>query len=127
MSIEDIYAKLPSIICKGLCHDSCGIIPLSPKERERIAAFTGRRVKVIPDAIANLHPGHRLLRPSDADSLDCTYLKKKRCSIHAVRPLICRMYGVVAGMPCPYGCQPSAELVSDKRAEEIIEEVANLK
>jgi len=126
--LEEIYAKLPPIACKGLCHDSCGVIPIAPIERETMADYTGKKVKVEPLIVLGLHSKHRVLRPKDPTDLTCPYLKKERCSIHPARPLICRMYGVVAGMVCPHGCKPMmAEMLTDEQAHEIIEAVANLK
>ena len=125
--LNDIYAKLPGVLCKGLCHESCGVVPIAPVEREAMAAFTGRKVKVMPDVVINLHAKHRVLRPKDSDDLTCPYLKQKRCSIHPARPLVCRMYGVVEGMPCPHGCVSSTKPLSDEEAHVIIEEIANLK
>lgn len=125
--LEEIYAKLPGVMCKGLCHDSCGVIPIAPIERETIAVFTGRKVKVMPDIVIGLHQKHRVLRPKDMEDLTCPYLKQKRCSIHPARPLVCRMYGVVEGMPCPHGCVSSMKPLSDGEAHVIIESIANLK
>lgn len=125
--LDDIYAKLPQIICKGLCHDSCGLIPVAPIEREALVKFTGKKVKVIPEITIGLHQKHRVLRPKDPADLTCPYLKKERCSVHPARPLICRMYGVVEGMPCPHGCVSLMKPLNNEEAHDIIEAVANLK
>ena len=54
------------------------------------------------------------LRKVDLD-LVCPYLTDKgRCSIYDLRPLICRMFGTVEGMPCPHGCK--AALLTDKQS-----------
>lgn len=125
--LDEIYARLPSVMCKGLCHDSCGVVPIAPAEREAMAKFTGRKVKVMPDIVINLHAKHRVLRPKDPSDLTCPYLKQNRCSVHPVRPLVCRMYGVVTGMPCPHGCVASSEPLTDEQAHVVIEDVAILK
>ena len=40
-------------------------------------------------------------------SLTCPYLNKwGLCDAYAVRPAICRLWGVVKKMACPWGCQP---------------------
>jgi Fe-S-cluster containining protein len=125
--LADAYAKLPSVMCKGLCHASCGVVPIAPAEREAMAKHTGRRVKVMQDVVINLHAKHRVLRPKDPSDLTCPYLVRNRCSVHPARPLVCRMYGVVTGMPCPHGCVASSAPLTDEQAHVIIEEVANLK
>lgn len=123
--LDAIYAKLPSVVCKGLCHDSCGLIPLAKAERDAIAEHTGRRVKTIPNVLVDLHSSHLLMRPAD-ESMQCRYLKKGRCSIYKVRPMICRLYGVAEGMPCPHGCSP-LRLVTRQEAHDLIKETAELK
>lgn len=121
MSLADTYAKLPSIVCKGLCHDTCGLIPLSKRERDAIAEHTGRRVKTVPGMMAEIHPKLVMMKPGNEETMTCAYLKKERCTIYEVRPLICRMYGVVNGMQCPHGCVPSG-LLKDYEAHLLIEE-----
>jgi Fe-S-cluster containining protein len=124
--LEEIYASLPGVMCKGLCHDSCGVIPIAPIERENMAEYTGKKVKCDPTIVIGLHSKHRVLRPKD-DELNCPYLKDKRCSIHPARPLVCRMYGVVSGMPCPHGCVSTMKPLTNEEAHDIIEAVANIK
>ncbi|WP_431728506.1 DUF6884 domain-containing protein [Verrucosispora sp. TAA-831] len=34
--MDQLYAELPEIDCKGLCHESCNAIAMTPLERERI-------------------------------------------------------------------------------------------
>lgn len=125
--LDDLYAKLPSVMCKGLCHESCSAIPIAPAEREAIAKHTGRRVKVLTDVAINGPVKHHILRPKDPADLICPYLKQKRCSIHQARPLACRMFGTVASMPCPYGCATSSEPLTDEQARAIMDEVAKVK
>jgi hypothetical protein len=36
----------------------------------------------------------------------CPALKDGRCSVYDVRPTLCRLWGVVEDMPCPWGCVP---------------------
>lgn len=125
--LDDLYAKLPSVMCKGLCHDSCSAVPISQVERDAIAKHTGRRVKVMADVPLDLPAKHYVIRPKHPDDLTCPYLQQKRCSIYSARPLACRMYGAVAGMRCPHGCTTSTEPLSDVQAHQIMEEVAKLR
>lgn len=39
-----------------------------------------------------------------------------RCSVHAIRSIICRLWGPAASMPCPHGCAPDSGLVDDQTA-----------
>jgi Fe-S-cluster containining protein len=92
--LEAIYAQLPKIECKGLCHHECTYIALTELEAERIED----KVKRLPVF----------------GSLDrCELLdKENRCEAYDVRPLICRLYGLEESMVCPHGCQPERMLTS---------------
>lgn len=86
-TIQDVYAAVPAIACKGLCHGSCGPVPATHREIEAINA-------------ASLIPfGTR------ADGY-CAMLAAGRCSVYAQRPLLCRLWGVTEKMRCPHGCEP---------------------
>lgn len=74
-AIEDIYAQLPALECKGRCHNSCTVAGAAELERQRITDAGGdlgqmislRRLK---SAIADVQlfsgprEGHRGVRPS---------------------------------------------------------------
>lgn len=85
MSMREIYAAVPAVACKGLCTDQCSVIPVSKLERAAIEEHTGRRVRTLPQFET------LVMRPDDDGR--CRYLKRGRCSIYEVRPLICRLYG----------------------------------
>ena len=85
--LANLYRRVPGIACKGLCADSCGPIVVGKREHDAmLRASGGKRLTV------------------DADTLTCGYLKDGRCTVHAVRPLICRLWGVVPELPCAHGC-----------------------
>lgn len=37
-----------------------------------------------------------------------------RCSVYEIRPLICRLWGVVETMKCHYGCEPERYLTDEE-------------
>jgi Fe-S-cluster containining protein len=82
----DLYAQIPSFECKKGCCDCCGPVPFSKWEWEQVED------------------------KRKATSLDCPYAVNGRCDIYEQRPLICRLYGTVQKMKCPYGCKPEAYL-----------------
>ena len=86
-SIQEIYGKIPKLICLGLCQDSCG--PIMASEAE---------TKVIVFKYGNF--------PSFNQEFRCDALKNNRCSIYHDRPMICRLWGLAEGMECPFGCKP---------------------
>jgi hypothetical protein len=95
--LDALYARLPAIDCRGLCGEACGPILLTTVEADRL-----RRA----------HPTRQAPRTRlDGARRRCIYLTPtERCSVYAVRPLICRVYGLVKRMSCPFGCVPSAWL-----------------
>jgi hypothetical protein len=50
----------------------------------------------------------------DISTWTCPMLDGNRCSVHPVRPLICRMWGVAENMLCPHGCTAERTLSWDE-------------
>jgi hypothetical protein len=110
-SLERIYRAVPPVECQGLCTESCGPIPMSLEERRRILA----RGVTIPTAQRALEAIAAGAAPT------CPALVDGRCSVHDVRPLICRMWGAVQGMTCPYGCSTPRGVLMDEGAQLLIQ------
>jgi hypothetical protein len=91
------------MVCKGLCAESCGPIEASQAER-RLLTSHGVRLPSIEDALMDMLAG------GDGN---CPALKDGRCTVYDVRPTICRLWGVVEGMPCPWGCKPKGGRLPD--------------
>jgi Fe-S-cluster containining protein len=114
MKLEILYEELPKMECKGLCHESCGPIELTNEERKLIINYlrdTGiktKEFKHFSTPIVIEHIKERHVNDSDG-CLTCPYLKKNKCEIYPVRPMICRLWGMVDSnmMRCPHGCIPS--------------------
>lgn len=102
--ITEAYAKLPPMQCKGLCGHSCGPIGMSGVEEGR---FRERGVPV---------PG--MMDPS-CPSLDFA----GRCSNYDIRPMVCRLWGVVDEMPCPHGCVPEGGRIKSEEGFALLAEV----
>jgi hypothetical protein len=85
--LKRLYASIPDVGCKGLCQECCGPMGCSTIERDQIEAFTGKEFPIV-------------------ESGPCPFLKEGRCSIYPVRPTVCRLWGSVEDMSCPYGCKP---------------------
>jgi len=100
--LEQLYAQLPNLLCLGLCEASCG---------EHIDASTAERRRL-------LAAGVDLDEPT-ADGF-CPALTRTfgvgQCSVHAIRPTICRLWGATASMPCPHGCLPEGGRLDDASA-----------
>ncbi len=105
-----IYAEIPAIACKRKCANSCGLVAqynlMSPAEARRLSWY-----ERIPDP---------------ADPLRCELLEHGvgLCRVYAMRPVICRLWGVVDvdGMRCPFGCTPERWL-TDEESRDILRRV----
>ena len=97
--LNEAYAQLPSIECKGLCHESCSFIPLRQIEEDNIAKATGSH----PITDTSIKPITMLKNVNES----CPYLQLQRCTIYEQRPLICRVFGVSEDLLCRHGCKPT--------------------
>lgn len=95
--LEALYAELPTIACQGKCAESCGPVPMGRIEWQSVCRAGGER--------------------KGGDDLICPYLENERCSVYSVRPFLCRLWGVVEAMPCPWGCKPERMLTADEGRE----------
>jgi len=89
--LEALYAELPHLECKGLCADSCGAVSMGLHEARRIERITGEPLALMATLAEN-----------------CPYLEAERCTVYDVRPLVCRLWGIVdaPGLRCDHGCAP---------------------
>src|SRR4051812_30447473 len=94
--LDAIYARMPTVACKGLCSVACGSVPLSDLEARRMQLVSHRKPRTTADGI-------------------CAYLTiDKRCSVYAVRPAICRAWGVLQTLSCMHGCAPAQWMLDDE-------------
>lgn len=106
--LRDLWDSIPDMAdCKGTCARSCGPIGCSRLERKLIEERAGRKLTTVPVIEA------------------CTMLKNGLCSVYTIRPVICRIWGVVPSLPCPEGCVPERPM-SDREGYGILAEVALL-
>lgn len=89
--LHEIYATIPTIECVGKCTEFCGALGMEKGEYEEMRKAGGKE-------------------PAVNNALTCNYLQKGRCSIYDDRPTICRVWGVVDGLPCPHGCKTTRKL-----------------
>lgn len=109
-----VYAMVPKIACQGKCQEACGPIDGSDIEREYFEKRTGQP---FPDALKVLESReHRCPMLSAATG---------RCNVYQHRPLICRLWGVAEGMPCPFGCRPE-RILTDREAHRMLDATYSL-
>jgi Fe-S-cluster containining protein len=116
--LDKLYACLPALTCRGLCHSSCGVVVASELEHQRIA-----------DTGASIGPrmsDEGFLREVSDSGQQCPALGPLRnCTIYPIRPFICRAYGVGAGLRCPHGCVPD-RVVPDAEIWELMARIEQL-
>ena len=101
--LEELYAALPALTCRGLCAHSCSAhVDASTVERARIAAAGVDLDAPTPDGAC----------PALSRAMVTTGI----CTVHAIRPMVRRLWGAVASMPCPHGCVPDGGLLGDAAA-----------
>ena len=105
MNLPEVYANVPQIACKGHCVESCGPIAMSRKEAQAIRKAAPRAPVMRVDDVYQLRV---------KNNLTCPLLKQGRCSVYDVRPMICRLWGVVPEMPCEWGCTPIRTISSQE-------------
>lgn len=93
--LDVLYAELPALDCKGLCAESCGPIRMSRAEWVRITDRLGHEPEALPDGT-------------------CPMLTDGRCSVYDIRPMLCRLWGIVEVMPCRFGCEPARPLTREE-------------
>lgn len=100
-ALDRLYAELPTISCQGRCAIACGPIPLSEIEARRLQLHAHVKPRTVIRLLADGGPHTEVPRER------CIYLTPAdRCSVYAVRPLICRAWGLVRLMSCMHGCLP---------------------
>lgn len=116
--LDALYATLPTVACTGQCAGACGAIPLTDAEARRLQVTAHQKPRTLPLAATD---------QDGAAKERCVYLTPTdRCRVHDVRPLICRVYGVLSALSCPFGCVPSAWLddVRFLRLAQAVERIA---
>jgi hypothetical protein len=100
--VREVYDMVPEVVCKGLCHDTCTSVGAAPLER---AVIRERHGVELGPAI----PSKQLAELDDrGEAPRCPALSAlNTCSVYQHRPLICRLYGADAGLPCAHGCVPA--------------------
>ncbi len=107
MNLDAIYAAVPDLVCGRACGSVCttGPIPIGVIEWEGIRDWLG------------VSPPH-----GDQSTWVCPFYADGACTIHPVRPLICRLWGAVEDMRCPHGCTPERFLTRGE-AEDLLRAV----
>ena len=111
-ALQAVYDQIPEIPdCQGRCWVSCGPIPMTTRERQRIRQ-AGFRITPVREAVTQ-----------EGDYFCEALTQDKRCAVYELRPLVCRLWGSIARLKCPYGCTPRGGWLSNKEAARLVREV----
>ena len=93
--IEKLREGIPSFECVPGCHDCCGPVTTSSEEMSRLPVKTDAEHEAALGEPNCVQPG------------------PNGCRMYAERPLICRLFGTTASMPCPNGRRPETMVDSE--------------
>lgn len=99
-ALQAIYDSLPRIECQGLCSNRCRELVITELEYHQMGEYLGY-----------------LPRWKYDKAHTCPMLRNGRCRVHAVRPLVCRLWGYTETMICPHGCKPDRYLTWEEGLE----------
>jgi len=88
--LNDVYSLIPSITCKH-CHECDGPIYWFKIEEINIRKYLEEQ------KIAYITWSNEMFKQNN-DS--CPYLQNNKCIIYPVRPIVCRLQGLVDSLPC---------------------------
>lgn len=112
--LRKLRTKADSLHCKGTCQESCGPIVIEGKEEQKVKEYCNRNNIQFHELKPPTKTEFISLLMKDDSDLVCPYLKEGRCSIYSVRPMICKLWGVVESMKCMNGCVPEKGFLTDK-------------
>ena len=120
--VKKAWDIIPVVDCQKKCQDNCTQIRCSVSELHLIKKFCeANGLKYININGENDHVMKKSLKQTMTyDDIVCKYLKDGTCSIHEVRPAICRFYGAVDDLPCPHGCKVVGSVMKANDAHAII-------
>lgn len=96
--LDELYAQVPDIDCKGHCWDACGPIDAGLRERVRLARAGVRLPTFEAAQRASARTVYDYRCPALSDD--------NRCTVYEIRPMICRIWGATRMLRCQWGCKP---------------------
>lgn len=119
----DLYARIPEMKCAGHCgrdrwNTCCGPIACTEIEANFLEEYDGVRSAWSINADGTVRMDLKA-----AGGMICPHLGLGgRCTAYEVRPLICRAWGTVRALACPWGCRPE-RWMADREFAEILSEM----
>lgn len=119
--LQDIYDRIPAVNCAGHCgrdrtQTCCGPIACTEVEAQLLDQYDGIRSDWQPfsDGVVMM-----AIHNKDGQIATCPHLGLGgQCTAYEARPEICRIWGAIEALPCPWGCKPE-RLLNRKEARRI--------
>jgi Fe-S-cluster containining protein len=127
-ALETVYATLPGIACQQKCQACCTTFGMTRLEKKRLVAAGGPFKTRSGPAFTDTETGERgvLLGVHEVIEGKCHLLSDEGlCSVYAIRPAICRIWGLSKRFKCPHGCEPERWL-DDQEVYQIMRRVQEL-
>ena len=97
--LNEIYAKVPEAVC-ARCGNCCGPIGFTVLEEKNIEKYLEDEGIDVCTCVVGRTKDQVFAFTTD---LKCPFLKDNECIIYPVRPIVCRLFGVIRGgreLPC---------------------------
>jgi len=104
-TIRRLYDEIPGFECVPGCSECCGPVPAHEWETNRLG---------IEDAESVTAAALKCL--TGVEVKKCPLLEGGKCSVYENRPLMCRLFGTVEDLKCPYGKAPEKLLTKSQAA-----------
>lgn len=124
--LQAIYDQLPKIKCQGFCgrdrHNTCcGPIACTELEAKLLDDYNGTKT-----AWESLGRKFVMMKLEPLSPLmTCPHLNVSgQCNAYAVRPYVCRVWGIVETMKCPWGCKPERYL-TQRESDKLLNQIEN--
>ncbi len=105
--LQKLYDQLPKVACKGLCTTACGPLMFTKLE-------------------AGIIQREHETKLTCSEALTCSALVAGQCSVYSSRPYVCRAYGAVEGLECPFGCLHETGLMPAEESEALFHRIMAL-
>jgi len=106
--LNTIYSEVPAFECKPDCSACCGPVQWSLIEEVNIQRYLNQK-----------HMKMRIKKLVSLDDPICPYVNAEhKCDIYPVRPLLCRVFGVLNNfrLVCPF--MPAKQTLPDEKWKE---------
>ena len=111
--MENIYNQIPEFDCKH-CHKCCGPIIWFKTEDILINDYLKKH---------NIENVKWTTDEFQKNEMKCPFLKNDRCVIYHVRPLVCRLQGNIADLPCLFN---KNRYISEESIKKIKKEIFDI-